>query len=348
MRRLLVALAALAVMIAVSVPAADSQDKKEPAKEKKKAAKKKNPAYTDAKQAGEDFQIQGEYLGEVTKSGGKEKVAAQVVARGGGKFMVKFLAGGLPGAGSDGRFKVADATTQDGKIVIKGKDIHATIADGVLSGEGGSDNHPFKLQRIVRESPTAGKKSPDGAIVLFDGTPATADEWTGRSAKDLIVEGNLLNNGVRSKRKFKDFTLHLEFRTPFQPYDGGQGRGNSGLYLQDRYELQILDSFGLKGENNEAGGFYSFKAPKVNMCLPPLTWQTYDIDFTAARFDPDGKKTSHAKVTVRHNGVVIHDNFEFPGPTPGGQKENDMPGGLQLQNHGDPVYFRNIWLIEKK
>src|SRR5439155_15291196 len=147
-----------------------------------------------------------------------------------------------------------------------------------------------------------------------------------------------------------NYTLHLEFKLPFMPEAGGQARGNSGCYMQSRYEIQILDSFGLKGENNECGGIYTIKAPSVNMCYPPLSWQTYDVDYKAARFDADGKKiVAHPVVTVYHNGVKIHDNVEIPFCT----EDHKRPittnvGAIHLQNHGDPVYFRNIWLVEMK
>jgi hypothetical protein len=185
-------------------------------------------------------------------------------------------------------------------------------------------------------------KPPAGAIVLFDGT--NVEQWAG----GRLVEGNLLAVGTRTKRTFRNFVLHLEFRTPYQPYDRGQGRGNSGLYLGDQYEFQILDSFGLSGENNECGGYYKFAKPALNMCLPPLSWQTYDVEFAMAQFDADGKKTRPATATVKLNGVVIHDKYEIPGPNGGGGLNDETkPGGIFLQDHGNPVHFRNIWIVEK-
>jgi len=109
----------------------------------------------------------------------------------------------------------------------------------------------------------------------------------------------------------------------------------------------VLDSFGLKGENNECGGIYTKGKPSENLCFPPLVWQTYDIDFQAAKFDEDGKKTKKAVITVKHNGVLIHDKFEINGPTGGGKAENASPGPIQLQDHGNAVFFRNIWIVEK-
>jgi hypothetical protein len=152
---------------------------------------------------------------------------------------------------------------------------------------------------------------------------------------------------VFTKEKFGDHQLHIEFRTPFMPKSFGQARGNSGVYVQSRYEVQVLDSFGLDGKSNECGGIYSIAEPAVNMCLPPLSWQTYDIDFTAARYNDSGEKTQNARVTVRHNGVVIHNNIELPHGTPGRHAEGPGPDDLFLQDHGNPVAFRNIWLIKK-
>jgi hypothetical protein len=132
------------------------------------------------------------------------------------------------------------------------------------------------------------------------------------------------------------------------PNSTGQGRGNSGVYLQDRYECQVLDSFGLNGENNECGGIYTQHKPLVNMCFPPLAWQTYDIEFTPAEFDADGKKTKNGRATIYHNGVKIHDNVEFPKECPGGQKEEATPGPFQFQDHGDPVVYRTVWVVPVK
>ena len=120
------------------------------------------------------------------------------------------------------------------------------------------------------------------------------------------------------------------------------------MFLQGRYEVQVLDSFGLVGKNNECGGIYSIFDPKVNMCLPPLSWQTYDVEFTAARYaNNNGKKIKNARVTIRHNGVIIHDNRELPKGTPGKDAEGSTPGILYLQGHGNPVVYRNIWVVKK-
>ena len=124
--------------------------------------------------------------------------------------------------------------------------------------------------------------------------------------------------------------------------------GEISGFIQGRYEVQILDSFGLEGKSNECGGIYSISEPIVNMCFPPLSWQTYGYDFTSAVYDDAGKKIVNASVTLRHNGVVIHDKLELSKGTPGKHPEGPGPGLLYLQGHGNPVVFRNIWVIEKK
>ena len=153
---------------------------------------------------------------------------------------------------------------------------------------------------------------------------------------------------MTSKHKFQDVSVHLEFQLSYMPTASGQGRANSGCYLQGRYEVQILDSFGLEGKNNECGGIYSIRDPQTNMCFPPIAWQTYDIDFTAAKYDAAGKKIADAKITVKHNGVVIHKDVALPKTTTAAPvAEGPQPGPLYLQDHGNPIRFRNIWIVEK-
>ena len=300
---------------------------------------KPNPklAFLDSKSAGADFQIQGEYIGKV----GDTTIGAQVIARGNGKFDVVAYPGGLPGAGwdvSQEKLKFV-FETKDGITKAVGEGNETTIANGVISVKHG--DHKGELKRLHRESPSLAKSPPEGAIVLFNGTGV--DQWQPGKLEDL----GLMGVGTRTKKVFENYTLHLEFRTPFMPNASGQGRGNSGMYLGDQYECQVLDSFGLEGADNECGGIYSNSKPKVNMCYPPLSWQTYDVDFTCAKFDADGKVTAPARVTIKHNGVVIHENLELK-TTPGGGRSDQKPGAIFLQDHGDPVRFRNIWLVERK
>ena len=153
---------------------------------------------------------------------------------------------------------------------------------------------------------------------------------------------------IVSRSRFGDFKLHLEFRTPFLPGEAGQKRGNSGVYLQGRYEVQILDTYALERQDNYCGGIYKQAIPAVNMCAPPGQWQSFDIEFRSARVGLDGSKVENARLTVRHNGVVIHDEVDLSGPTAGGLGGNEWQDGpLMLQNHGDAVQFRNIWVVPK-
>ena len=299
-----------------------------------------NPAFTSAKEAGPEFAIQGEYKG----SAGGDTWGAQVIALGDGKFSLVGYAGGLPGDGwqRGGETRKAEGEAKDGLATLKGDTFTVSIKDGVMSviGEGGEK--VGELKKTERKSPTLEAKPPAGAKVLFDGS--TADNFE----NGKFVEDKLLGaNGCKSKLPVGDHMLHIEFRTPFMPKSRGQGRGNSGVHVQGRYEVQVLDSFGLEGKNNECGGIYVIAEPSVNMCLPPLAWQTYDIDFTAAKYDATGKKTENARITIKHNGVVIHDHVDLKDGNPGADKEGPSKNGLYLQNHGNPVAFRNIWVVER-
>lgn len=307
----------------------------EPAAPKAKPAEP--TAFLTVEAAGPDFLLQGEFEAK--------GLGANIIALGADKYRLVIFKGGLPGAGWDGSAKEEMDGTKSGTKVsfaAKAGEASATLEDGQLKLNRTS-NEAATLSRIIRRSPTEGLAAPTGAKVLFDGK--NADAW-----KDgKVDERGFLRCGTTSKDLFKHYTLHLEFMLPFKPFARGQGRANSGVYHQDRYEVQVLDSFGLKGENNECGGIYTISSPKVNMCLPPLQWQTYDIDFTAAKFDAQGQRTAWARITVRHNGVLIQDNVELPRTTTssGIKTITDTPGPFQLQEHGNPVYYRNIWVLEK-
>jgi hypothetical protein len=310
------------------------------------------PAYTDATKAGPDFAVQGEYVGKMKIAGEEKPVGVQVMALGKQEFEATLFRGGLPGDGwSHGdKQEKAKGKTEGDKTELVGKEWKAKIHGDTMAISDTSGDKVGELKKVERKSPTLGAAAPAGAVVLFDGT--NTDAWQ----NGKIVDGNLLWIGPTSKQKFKDFTLHIEFRCPFMPEARGQGRGNSGVYLQDRYEVQVLDSFGAVGDGGDCGAIYSIAPESVNMSFPPLSWQTYDIDFTAARCDANGKKTANARATVKHNGVVVHDSLELPHNTPG-QIGNEAPakgdtvvsGPFYLQDHGgDPEAFRNIWVVEKK
>ncbi len=300
----------------------------------------------DAAKENPDFHVQGEYLGEgILLDGARDKVGAQVVALGSGEFSATVFKGGLPGAGwlRDQPKFAMEGRTEDGVTRLAGRNLSATIQDGTMIVTDPEGAERIRLTRTVRKSPTLGAKPPEGATVLYDGSDA--DHW----ADGRITDLGTLHAGTTLKEPLgpNPRTLHLEFYTSWMPQARGQGRSNSGVYVDGRYEVQVLDSFGLEKKHNECGGLYSMRDPDANMCFPPLVWQTYDIDFTPAKYDEAGNKTANARITVRHNGVVIHDDFELPGPTPGGRPEGPNPERLHLQGHGNRVQYRNIWVVEK-
>jgi hypothetical protein len=193
---------------------------------------------------------------------------------------------------------------------------------------------------------------PSDAIILFRKAKDLSN-WTSRSGeakwktwcKTLTVNGT---GDIITKEKFGDCQLHVEFRTPSKAIGEGQGRGNSGVYIQTLYEVQVLDSYiNETYYNGQAGSVYKQSPPLVNASRKPGKWQVYDIIFHMPRFAADGSVTKPASLTVFHNGVLIQDHFELKGPTtyagfPKYAKHGDMP--LLLQDHGNPVSYRNVWI----
>ncbi|MFP6854166.1 MAG: DUF1080 domain-containing protein, partial [Opitutales bacterium] len=245
------------------------------------APKKFGGTYTDLKdpKLPADYQYQGEYAGD--------DLGAQVIALDKGALQAVLYPGGLPGAGWDGKNKILlDGKLDGGSVILhaaKGKkrylgnspaefsatrkfppdghkEYSGVISDGKLQGLT-DQKKKFSLNKVTRVSPTMGKKAPRGAIVLFDGS--NKDEWQGGRLDEKTKLLNTDGSDIRTKRKFNDYHMHVEFLLPYRPAARGQGRGNSGFYQIDHYEVQILDSFGLEGLNNECGGIYSKKASDV-------------------------------------------------------------------------------------
>jgi hypothetical protein len=203
--------------------------------------------------------------------------------------------------------------------------------------------------RVVNPGPP-----PADAIVLFDGTDLS--QWQTKSGAKAGWE---VNDGVATvnktgdivtKQPFGDCQLHIEWATPAEVKGDGQGRGNSGVIFQERYELQVLDSYQNKTYfNGQAGALYSQYPPLVNVSRKPGEWQSYDVIFRAPRFDENGKLTKAGTITVLQNGVLVQDHVEIKGPTarqPTHYDSHPLKQPLVLQDHGNPVRFRNIWIRE--
>jgi hypothetical protein len=246
----------------------------------------------------------------------------------------------LPGTGWDAQTTL-DMTGElvDGELTLVGEDVTIVSDGNAAIAVDTAGRNLGQLTKTQRVSPTMGLTAPSYAEVLFDGI------HTDNLLDARVTDDGLLEVGCTTKMPVKDFRLHLEFRTPYMPYASGQGRSNSGVYIQRRYELQILDSFGLEPLFNGCGALYRQQPPDMNMSLPPLSWQTYDIWFTAARFDSEGAKVANARITALHNGVPIHSNREVPSKTGAGRPEGPELLPILLQNHGNPVNFRNVWLV---
>jgi hypothetical protein len=297
--------------------------------------------------------IMGDYVGTFKPAGGSEaKAEAKVVAEAGAYRAILLPA--AAGAARPVRIEVA-GKLEGAKVPLAGKagevEWTGSIEGGKLAAE--SKDGKFDLKFITRKSPTELAKPPAGAVVLLpyeEGKAPSLDEWTNAEWK-TAPDGTLtVSKGDNfTKRQFGDFKLHLEFRIPFEPAGKGQGRGNSGVYIFDRYEIQILDSYGLEPEAHQCGAVYTQTPPKENACFPPGSWQTYEITFRAPRFDADGKKTKEAVVTVVQNGVTVQDQTAIKGPTGAASRKPEVKTGpIKLQDHGHPVKYRNMWLVELK
>ncbi|MBA2116003.1 3-keto-disaccharide hydrolase [Bremerella alba] len=300
----------------------------------------KKIAFTDLNQVDEDFAFQGEYYGKLRLPGGiLETTGIQVIARGDGNFIGRQLRGGLPGNGWRNDSMIDLSGTRDGNELVLSQGNYQVFITGnsatVINSAGDTLGI---LTKVHRRSELMGLKPGSGAMTLFDGTSAEG------FVNAKINEKGELQIGTITKDPVQDFRLHIEFRLPYMPYATGQARSNSGLYIQERYEVQILDSFGLPGEFNECAALYRTKSPDLNMCFPPLAWQTYDVYFTAARFDDQGNKTSPARITVQHNGILVQDNYLIPNKTGAGKAEGPDARPIKLQDHGNPVVFRNVWI----
>jgi len=300
-------------------------------------------ATPDENQVDPDHALQGEFVGMLlTNPTNPKPVALQIRAAGGGTFEATQYMGTLPSRPASGQPPVRlTGERYDDFLVLSGGPL-AVLAESdhcLLVNRKGE--RVGRLDRVDRRSPTLGAKPPKNAIVLFDGSGTDNFTTAGMTDDGLLMEGADL------KPMFQDFNLHLEFRLPLMPEARDQGRANSGVYLQSRYEVQILDSFSLDPVSNGCGGLYRFRKPDVNMCLPPLVWQTYDIVFTSPRWAADGTKLKNARLTVWLNGVKIHNDVELPNKTGAGKPEEPTLLPIRLQNHGNPVRFRNIWIVDR-
>jgi hypothetical protein len=279
------------------------------------------PVYSDVDSATEavaEFPMVGEFISR----DGKTAIQANLLKD--GDFLVATYQGGLPGDGWD-------------KTAIKSEKLNPEMLQALLKG----------YTKAERKSPTLGKPVPTNAILRFP------DDLTN-------IKDGLLLAGGKTAKDLGSFHMHLEFMQPFKPgrNPSSQDRGNSGIYIFNNYEIQVIDSFGLdlNSENNAielesinkqwCGALYKMKLPDVHMAYPPLRWQTYDIDFQAPEFHGD-TKVKNARITVAHNGVTIHDDVELKTGTGAGAKRKQLAEGpILFQGHGNPVVYRNVWATE--
>lgn len=301
-----------------------------------------DPAVTSLAEVDELYAYVGEYVGQASQGPVGVRISTQAGPQ---SLFARIYAGGLPGLGwGTQKPELVAGNLESVGITLRGEgpnasQVRSSGARMVLVEPSGRE---VELRKIARRSVTQGQAAPAGAEVLFAGRDTSA--W--KSAQ--VTDDGLLKAGAETVKPLVGGHLHLEFRTPYMAKSTGQKRGNSGVYLQRRYEIQVLDSFALEGANNECGAIYQQRRPDLNMALPPLVWQTYDIFFKPAQFSSSGEKTQGAEVTVIHNGVPVQYHNLIVAKTGAGRPEGPDPLPLLLQDHGDPVVYRNIWFVPSR
>ena len=296
--------------------------------------------------------VQGLYEGTCKLDGSQQKLEARVVAAGHGTYKV-FVRQSLEG-GKTAKIEL-DGKTEGDSVRFSGKAgsvlWEASYADAVVKGTCGPG--AVELKRVVRQSPALGAKPPEGAVVLLDG------EDSGELVKGRLAGGaeqpwkrvdgggiEVPKGGMTSKRRFDgSLKLHFEFKLPLMPNERSQGRANSGVFLPNSDEIQVLDSFGMTTyKGGGCGGLYAYKDPDAFdefslASAPPLQWQTFDVEYRVQK--KDGKPAGNPRVTVFHNGIKIHENVESRGAIIGYSPK----GKFHFQDHGNPVHYRNIWVL---
>ncbi len=297
-----------------------------------------DPAITELS----EVDAQYAYIGEYTAQTGDGPVGVRISTQAGDQpLFAKIYKGGLPGLGwKTDKPELATGSLDSQGVTLRGtngspRQVRSSGNRMVLVEPSGQE---IELKKIARHGITLGKAAPAGAKVLFNGSDTSA--W--KNAK--VTDDGLLRMGCETVDPLVGGHLHVEFRTPYMPTSVGQKRGNSGIYLQKRYEVQVLESFALEGIENECGAIYRQRRPDLNMALPPLVWQSYDIFLTPAVFQDD-KKVKGTELTVIHNGVPVHYRTLVVAKTGAGSPEGPDPLPLLLQDHGDPVVYRNIWHV---
>ena len=315
-------------------------------------------------------EFMGDWSGEWTNPKGgyyrnSFKLMARVIGQGDDTYEVQFI------EEFDKRVRpylVASARPQGNKLVLQSGDWKATFDNGVCTGSGipiAGELMEFELKKIQRVSPTMGKAPPANAIVLYDGSSLGAwkmgsDSGAGATWK-IEKNGDLTSvpadpgvrkrNNLYTKSDFEACRLHLEFKVPYEPENRFQHRANSGVFFQNTYEVQILDSYGNTGSWDDVGAIYKVSPPRVNASYPPGEWQTLDIEYHPAVFNLGGTLQTPPTITVYLNGVVVQKDQPITSPTSHGWKGRQVApkyvtGPVWLQDHGHQISFRNIWIQE--